>query len=166
MVEESTCNVGELGLIPGLGKSFGEGNSYPLQYFDLENSMDRGAWQAIVHGVTKSQTRLRDFHFHLVTSFVNFMFEVYYSLYVLRGTCLGYHVHCKCIPSCVCCFLLFCNTFLFHMAVLYLYLEKCIISLSIAIFFLCFYKKDCTHFSSLSYNMHISHCTDLKCIAW
>ena len=50
--KESTCNVGDLGSIPGLGKSFGEGNSYPLQYSGLENSMDRGAWQAIVHEVT------------------------------------------------------------------------------------------------------------------
>ena len=53
-----------LGSIPGLGKSPGEGNSYPLQYSCLENSMDRGAWQAVVHGVTNSQTPLSDFHFH------------------------------------------------------------------------------------------------------
>ena len=54
--KESTCNVGEVGLIPGLGRSPGEGNSYPLQYYCLENAMDRGAWWATVHGVTKSQT--------------------------------------------------------------------------------------------------------------
>jgi len=54
--EESTCNVGYLGSIPRFGRSPGEGNSYPLQYSDLENSMDRGAWQATVHGVTKSRT--------------------------------------------------------------------------------------------------------------
>ena len=53
----------DLGLIPGLGRS-GEGNGYPPQYSCLENSMDRGAWQARGHGVAKSQTRLRDFHFH------------------------------------------------------------------------------------------------------
>ena len=46
----------DVGSIPGLGRFFGEGNGNPLQYFCLENSMDRGAWQAIVHGVTKSQT--------------------------------------------------------------------------------------------------------------
>ena len=44
--KESTCNVGDLGLIPGLGRSPGEGKGYPLQYSGLENSMDRGAWQA------------------------------------------------------------------------------------------------------------------------
>ena len=44
--------------IPVLGRSPGEGNGNPLQYFCLENSMDRGAWQATVHGVAKSQTRL------------------------------------------------------------------------------------------------------------
>ena len=54
--EESACNTGDVDSIPGLGRSPGEGNSYPLQYSCLENSMDRGAWQAIVHGVAKSQT--------------------------------------------------------------------------------------------------------------
>ena len=62
--EKSTCNVGNLGSIPGLGRYPGEGNGYPLQYFCLENSMGRGAWQATVHVVTKSWTRLSDFHFH------------------------------------------------------------------------------------------------------
>jgi len=50
------CNAGNLGSIPGLGRSPGEGNSYPLQYFGLENSVDRGIWQAAVHRVTKSWT--------------------------------------------------------------------------------------------------------------
>ena len=47
----SAGNVGDPGLIPGSGRSPGEGNSYPLQYSCLENSVDRGAWQATVHGV-------------------------------------------------------------------------------------------------------------------
>ena len=54
--KESTCSAEDLGLIPRLGKSPVEGNGYPPQYSCLENSMDRGAWQTIVHGVTKSQT--------------------------------------------------------------------------------------------------------------
>ena len=45
---ESACNVGDLGLIPGLGRSPGEGHGNPIQYSCLENPMDRGAWQAIV----------------------------------------------------------------------------------------------------------------------
>ena len=57
--KESSCNVRDLGSIPGLGRSPGEGKSYPLQYSGLENSMD-----CIVHGVAKSQTWLSDFHFH------------------------------------------------------------------------------------------------------
>ena len=61
--KEFTCNSGDLGLISGLGRSPGEGNGYPLQYFGLENPMDRRAWQATVHGVAKSQTGLRDFNF-------------------------------------------------------------------------------------------------------
>ena len=58
--KESSFNAGDLGSIPGLGKSPGEGKGYPLQYSGLENSMD-----SIVHGVTKSQTRLSDFHVHV-----------------------------------------------------------------------------------------------------
>ena len=57
--KESACNVGDLGLIPGLGRSSGEGKGYLLQYSDLENAMD-----SIVLGVTKSRTPLSDFHFH------------------------------------------------------------------------------------------------------
>ena len=57
--KESICNVGDLGLIPGLGRSPGEGKGYPLQYSGLENSID-----CINHGVTKSQIQLLNFHFH------------------------------------------------------------------------------------------------------
>ena len=57
--KESVCSAGDLGSIPGLGISLGEGKGYPLQYSDLENSMDY-----VVHGGVKSQTRLSDFHFH------------------------------------------------------------------------------------------------------
>ena len=52
--KESACNAGDPGSVPELGRSPGEGNGYPLQYSCLENSMERGAWQAIVHGVAKS----------------------------------------------------------------------------------------------------------------
>ena len=55
--KESACNAGDPGLIPALERSSGEGNSNPLQYFYLENSLDRGAWRATVHGVTKSWTQ-------------------------------------------------------------------------------------------------------------
>ena len=48
--KESACNAGDLGSIPGSGRSPGEGNSNPLQYSCLENPMDRGAWWAAVHG--------------------------------------------------------------------------------------------------------------------
>ena len=54
--KESACNAGDPGSIPGLRRSPGGGHGHPLQYFCQENSMDRGAWQATVHGVTKSQT--------------------------------------------------------------------------------------------------------------
>ena len=57
--KECACNEGDLGLIPELGKSPGEGKGYPLQYSGLENSMDY-----TVHGVAKSRTQLNDFHFH------------------------------------------------------------------------------------------------------
>ena len=61
--KESACNAGDLGSICGLGRSQGEGNGYPVQYSGQENSMD-----FVVHGVTKSQTRLSDFHFHFFLS--------------------------------------------------------------------------------------------------
>ena len=54
--KESACNAGDLGLIPGSGRSPGEGNGNPLQYSCLENPMDRGAWWATVLGVAKGQT--------------------------------------------------------------------------------------------------------------
>ena len=54
--KESACNVGDLDSIPGLGRSPGEGHGNPLQYFCLENPMEREAWWATVHWVTKSQT--------------------------------------------------------------------------------------------------------------
>ena len=59
--EESAYNAGDPGLIPGSGRSPGEGNGNLLQYFFLENPMNRGAWWATVHGVTKSQTCLSDY---------------------------------------------------------------------------------------------------------
>ena len=62
----SICNAGDLGSIPGLGRSPGEGNGSPLQYSCLENPMDREAWWVTVHGVEKCQTRLSDFTFTLV----------------------------------------------------------------------------------------------------
>ena len=58
--KESPANTRDDGSIPGLGKSPGEGKGNPLQYPCLENSMHRGAWRAIVHGVTKSRTQLSD----------------------------------------------------------------------------------------------------------
>ena len=56
--KESACNAGDSGSIPGSGRSPGEGNGSPLQYSYLENSIDRGAWQATDHRVAKSPTRL------------------------------------------------------------------------------------------------------------
>ena len=54
--KESACNVGDLGLIPGLGRAPGKGNGNPLQYTCLEKPMDRGAWRATVQGAAKSWT--------------------------------------------------------------------------------------------------------------
>ena len=62
MSKESTCNVGDagdMGSIPGSGRSLGGGHGNPLQYSCLENPMDRGAWRATVYGVAKSQTQLK-----------------------------------------------------------------------------------------------------------
>ena len=70
MVKNLPANVGDIrdsGLIPGLGRSPGAGNGNPLQYSCLENPMDRGAWWATVHGVAKSQTRLKLLSTHACT---------------------------------------------------------------------------------------------------
>ena len=69
-VKASACNVGDLGSIPGLARSPGEGNGNPLQYSCLGNSMDRGAWWPIVHGVTKSWKQLRDFHLKINNNYL------------------------------------------------------------------------------------------------
>ena len=61
--KEHACKEGDLGSIPGLGRSPGEGTGYPLQYSCLGKPMDRGALQPTVHGIAKSQTRKSDFHF-------------------------------------------------------------------------------------------------------
>ena len=67
LVKNPPANAGDLGSIPGLGKSPGGGNENPLQCSYLENSMDRRVWQITVHGVTKSRTQLSNFNFHLIT---------------------------------------------------------------------------------------------------
>ena len=67
----SACNVGNLGLIPGSGRSTGEGNHNPLPYSCLENPMDRETWWATVHGVTKSWTRLTDFTYLLMNKLMS-----------------------------------------------------------------------------------------------
>ena len=60
MIKNPLANMGDLGSIPGLGRFPGGGHGNPLQYSCLENLMDRGAWWATVHGVTKGRTRLSD----------------------------------------------------------------------------------------------------------
>ena len=62
--KESACSAGDLSLIPRSGRSLGEGNGYPHQYSCLKNSMDIGAWQATVHGVTESDMTEQLMHIH------------------------------------------------------------------------------------------------------
>ena len=66
--KESTCKEGDLGSVPRLGRSPGEGNGYPFQYSCLENSMDRGAWWTIVHGATESDMTELLIHTHQLAS--------------------------------------------------------------------------------------------------
>ena len=67
VVKESASNIGDVGSIPGLGRSPGEGHCSPLQYSCLQSPMDRGAWWATVHRVTKSWTRLKQLSTHAHT---------------------------------------------------------------------------------------------------
>ena len=80
-LKESARNVGDLGSIPGLGRSPGEGKGDPLQYSGLENSTD-----CIVHGVTKSRTWLNDFHSH-------------YNEHIIRLKVYGNRIFCHLGPS-------------------------------------------------------------------
>ena len=78
--KESTCNAGDLGVIPGLGRFPGEGNNYPLQYSCLENSMDRRTGRATVHKsqrVRHNWVTLSLFHFHI------YIYEIYSCIYVI-----------------------------------------------------------------------------------
>ena len=74
---ESACNAGNLGSIPGLGRSPGEGKGSPLQYSGLENPMDY-----IVYGVTKSQTQLSNFHFHFSVSYISTYMYICVCVYI------------------------------------------------------------------------------------
>ena len=69
--KESACNAGHMDTIPGLGRSPGGGHGNLLQYSCLENPMDRGAWWATVHRVTKSRTGLNQLNIHACTHLVN-----------------------------------------------------------------------------------------------
>ena len=104
-VKASACNAGDLGLIPGSGRSPGEGNGNPLQYSCLENPMDWGAWWATVHRVAKSRTRLSDF-----TSLNQQGLTVYHRelcstfCYILSGKRTWKRIHtCICITESRCC---------------------------------------------------------------
>ena len=87
--KESACSVGELGLIPGPGRSSGERNGNPLQYFCLENTVDRGAWRAIVHGVARYDlvTKPPSKSWNLVKSLFN---KLSYSLFNFLPFSLAY----------------------------------------------------------------------------
>ena len=78
-------DTGDLGLISGLGRSLGEGNGNSVQYFSPENSMDRGAWQAIVHGVAKSQTQLKQLSTHACIHRKELRYDIYEILIILHG---------------------------------------------------------------------------------
>ena len=75
-----SCNAGNLGSIPGSGRFPGKGNGKPPQYSCLENSTDRGAWWAIVHGIAKSQTCMSNFHFHSEINIVGLVFKIRLTL--------------------------------------------------------------------------------------
>ena len=88
----SACSVGDLGLIPGSGRSPGEGNGNPLLYSCLENPMDREAWEATVHGVAKSRTQLSNFIHSLMlqhpdqSTLLSIIIHLFWILELLVGT--------------------------------------------------------------------------------
>ena len=79
MLKNTPANTGDSGVvdsIPGLGRSPGEGHGHPLQYSCLENPMDRGAWQAMVHGVTKSWTLVKQLSTHRTYTYNRILFKL------------------------------------------------------------------------------------------
>ena len=87
--KETACSAGDLGSVPGSGRSIGEGNGYPLQYSYLENSMDRGACRAIVHGVTESDTIEQitlSYTQSAVKKSTHISFETYIYIYIYLKT--------------------------------------------------------------------------------
>ena len=90
--KESACSAGDPGLIPGSGRSPGEGNDNPLQYSCLENSMDRGAWRATVHGVTKGRTRLKQPSMHSCTFQASVHLVYLYKVFIR----FPYVISCPC----------------------------------------------------------------------
>ena len=88
----SARNAGDLGSIPGLGRSPGGGNGNPLQYSCLENPMDGGAWWATVHGVSKSQSWLSDFtSLIVVTRKVTWVWRFFVFVFYRGERCLIAH---------------------------------------------------------------------------
>ena len=95
--KESACNAGDPGSILGLGRSPGEAIGNTLQYACLQNSMGRGNWWSIVHGVAKSWTQLSYFHFHcsfLVLSWTHAPMFIYFSIHVcIVHKVIDLHIH-------------------------------------------------------------------------
>ena len=90
--KESACNVGDPGMIPRSRRSPREGNGNPLQYSCLENSIDRGTWQATVHGVIKSPTRLTTIYTHIYT-YIHIYIHVYIYIYTYIHKCIYIHIY-------------------------------------------------------------------------
>ena len=88
--KQSACNAGDLGSIPELGRSPGEGKGYPLQYSGLENLMDRGAWGATVHRVAKSQTWLKRLSTHLKINCLSSSNKLFSHLFIS----MWIYIHC------------------------------------------------------------------------
>ena len=81
--KEFTCNAGDTGSVPGLGRSLGGGNGNPLQYSCLENPMDRGAWWATVHGVAKELDVTARMHYVLYSKALVFIHPICHGLHLL-----------------------------------------------------------------------------------
>ena len=88
LVQPFQASAGDTGSIPESGRSPGGGHGNPLQYSYLENFMDRGAWQATVHGVAKSQTRLKRLSTHTHKLCLQFFLPLYWAVKAYRNFCL------------------------------------------------------------------------------
>ena len=127
VVKNLPANAGDVGLIPGSGRSSGAGNGNSLQNSCMKKPMDRGAWKATVHGVAQSWTWLSDWlSIHtVVLNYLSFLIEIYIYICVYVYICT-YSLNCMCVCIVVCIYVCIHNVYIYAHTHIYAYIYICI----------------------------------------